>query len=307
MPAILEQPVRSATPKQPLNEFELLRVAGLSLRDFVQDFQKPRRPVILTDATRHWPARDWTPDELCRRVGHRRVMIRTESGPQPIEFGKIAELISASSEQRPAPYARNINIERELPELWQDIRPRLEYATPDWKSSRLLPRDFVFPNGLEELFFGGQGASFPRLHVDYWGMDGFISQLYGRKEVILIGPDQDALMYPSADDELSSLIEDVTDFDEQRFPLFAQATPLRLTLSPGETLYLPNGWWHTTHMPETSVTVITATWNSSNWNQFCRQYRERGKTRRAVKGLVLSYLTAVGAILRSRDRLVYGR
>jgi hypothetical protein len=102
------------------------------------------------------------------------------------------------------------------------------------------------------------------------------------------------------------LIEDVVHPDLQRFPLFAHATPLRFTLSPGDTLYMPNGWWHTTHMPETSMTVITAAWNSSNWGRFCLQYRQRGKTRRAVKALVLGYLTAVGAVLRCRDRLIHG-
>jgi hypothetical protein len=156
---------------------------------------------------------------------------------------------------------------------------------------------------LEELFFGGQGTSFPRLYIDYWGMDGFVSQLYGRKEFVLLDPSQTPFMYPSDDDELSSQITDIDQVDLERFPLFAKAQPIRLTLNPGDTLFTPQGYWHTAMMREVSVTMITASWNSSNWGTFCRQYRSRGKTRGAQKACVLAYLAAVGALLRVRDCL----
>lgn len=280
------------------------RIENLSYRDFVHDFQRKRRPVILTDATRDWAARSWTPEQLRQRVGHRDLEIRTESGPQTWRFEDLCDLIVASTEQQPAPYARNVNIKKDLPELWPDVCPRLKYATPDWKSSRLLPRDFVFPNGLEELFFGGTGTSFPRLHVDYWGMDGFVSQLYGRKEFILLGPEQTACVYPNSDDPLSSPISDIDHVDLDRYPLFAQAQPLRVVLQPGETLFNPNGYWHTAVMPEVSLTVITATWNSSNWTAFCRQYRSRGRTRGFTKLATLTWLVGVGTFLGIRDRLI---
>lgn len=283
---------------------DVLRVENLSYRDFVHDFQRKRRAVIFTDATADWAARSWTPDELKRRVGHRDLEIRTESGPQTWRLEDLCEVIAASTPEQPAPYARNVNIERDLQELWADVRPRLKYATPDWKSSRLLPRDFLFPNGLEELFFGGEGASFPRLHIDYWGMDGFVSQIYGRKEFIILGIEQSEFLYPTEEDELSSPINDIDNVDLDKYPLFAQAKPIRLTLNPGETLYNPNGNWHTTTMHETSITVITATWNSSNWLTMCRQYRNRGQAAGVKKAAVLAYLAAVGAVLGARDRLI---
>jgi hypothetical protein len=142
------------------------RVAGLSYREFVHEFQRLRQPVILTDASRNWSARDWSLETLRRRAGHRTVAIRTESGTANYLFGELIDQLSNATDRQPAPYARNVDVERSLPELWPDIRPRLEFATPDWKSSGLLPRDFIFPNGLEELFLGGVGNSFPRLHVD---------------------------------------------------------------------------------------------------------------------------------------------
>ncbi|NQV26707.1 MAG: cupin-like domain-containing protein [Rhodopirellula sp.] len=278
------------------------RVEKLPYRDFVYDFQRKRRPVIITDATQDWPARAWTPEVLRRKAGHRQVEIRTQSEPESWLFEELIDLTLASTNHRSAPYARNIDVRRDLPELWPDIQPRLQYASPDWKSSKLLPKDFVFPNGLEELFFGGQGASFPRLHVDYWGMDGFVSQLYGRKEFILIDPSQTPFLYVDPADELGSLIDDIDNVDLHQFPLFSKVEPVRLMLQPGDTLYNPNGIWHTTKMPEVSLTVITAAWNSSNWRRFCRQYRLWMPGTKIHRAAVLGWLAAVGAVLGVRDR-----
>jgi len=261
--------------------------------------------VILTDALAGHAAMKWTPEGLRNRIGDHEVSIRTPSGPLRIPFDVLTDLVLASTDNSPSLYARNINIERDLPDLWPEIQPRLPYASPDWKSSSLLPRDFIFPNGLVELFFGGQGTEFPRLHVDYWGMDGFISQIYGEKEFVLFGPEQTPFLYPGPDDGLTSLIGDLDHPDLERFPLFEQARPVRFRLTPGETLYLPNGWWHTTRMPGVSITAITATWHRSNWARFIQTYRRRGRTRGVAKLAVLSWLVLTGLVLRMRDRVLH--
>ncbi len=282
------------------------RRSGLTRREFVAEYQRPRLPVILTDATQNWTARSWSPEVLRNKAGQRDVTIRTSQGSQVYRLETLCDLIEASTAGRPAPYARNIDVERELPELWDDIQPRLEFAQPDWKSSALLPRDFIFPSGLVELFFGGAGSSFPRLHVDYWGMDGFFAQLYGAKEFILLAPDQNKFVYPDEDGGLTSQIESIDNPDFDRFPRFRQAQVIRFLLQPGETLYLPNGWWHTTYMPEVSITAITATWHRHNWGQFMKQYRIRGKTQGLAKLAALAGLKTLGLVLGARD-VVQGR
>lgn len=303
-------PVSSSQASPPLSVESLggahlapPRRSGLTQREFVAEYQCPRLPVILTDATRNWSALSWTPDVLRHKAGQRPVTIRTPHGSEVYLVDKLCDLIEASSVGQPAPYARNVDVERELPELWNDIQPRLEFAQPDWKSSALLPRDFVFSNGLVELFFGGAGSSFPRLHVDYWGMDGFFAQIYGAKEFILLAPDQTPFVYPDEDGGQTSQIESIDPPDYDRFPLFRQAQVIQFFLQPGETLYLPNGWWHTTYMPEVSMTAITATWQRHNWGRFMQQYRIRGKTRGLAKLAALIGLKALGLGLGARDVL----
>ncbi len=46
------------------------------------------------------------------------------------------------------------------------------------------------------------------------------------------------------------------------------ARPLRVVLHPGETLFIPAGWWHTTETFEESVTVGGNFVDRSNWSEF---------------------------------------
>lgn len=275
----------------------------LAYREFVHEYMLPRRPVVLTQATRDWPARQWTPQVLREKAGHR--VIRFREGQREYTLAELVDLIEASTPERPAPYVRNVELRKQLPELAADVLPRLKYAVPDWLSCRLLPRDWLFSNELEELFFGGAGASFPALHVDYFGMDGFLAQLYGSKEFLLFAPSDGQYLYTLPDDPLTSSIANFDAPDYERYPLLRQATPIRFTLRAGETLYQPNGWWHTTRMHEISMTLIYSTWNRANWSELIRQYRYyayRDRRGLNVKAEAVTVgLKAVGLWQRARD------
>ena len=43
----------------------------------------------------------------------------------------------------------------------------------------------------------------------------------------------------------SQLPTDLDDVDFEEYPLYAKATPIYVDLQPGETLFMPAGWWHT--------------------------------------------------------------
>ncbi|MBL4883478.1 MAG: cupin-like domain-containing protein [Planctomycetaceae bacterium] len=280
----------------PAHVNEPERVSGLSYKEFVNEFRKPRKPVIFQDATRNWKALEWTPEILREKCGQREVLVRHAEGEKKIRFDELVDSIDESTVDDPFLYARNIDVEHDLPDLWNDIQPSIKYMDNDWRCSRLLPKNFMFPSGLQEFFFGGAGASFPKLHVDYWGMDGFVNQIYNNKEFYFVSPDQSDLVYGDEDGGLTSRIENIADPDFERFPKFEKANMMYFTLRPGDTLYMPNGWWHTTYMPETSITVIGASWNAQNWPRFCQQYRERAQVTKIKKAAMLGYLKAFGLL-----------
>jgi hypothetical protein len=126
-------------------------------------------------------------------------------------------------------------------------------------------------------------------------------QLEGVKEYIAFPPSQDKLMYAGSGryDENISAINNVESPDLTRFPLFSQARGVRFTLHPGETLYVPAGWWHTARILSPSITVSVNGANAANWADFardvCRVYWAGNKLKQKIGS---AYLSAAGMLAR---------
>ena len=108
------------------------------------------------------------------------------------------------------------------------------------------------------------------LHYDGAGTHAFLMQIYGRKKFVIYPPDQERYLYPSPQKQNLSMINNVDKPDLDRFPLFAKATPITFVLEPGELLFIPSHWWHTTQMLTPSISVSINTVNQSNWHELVK-------------------------------------
>jgi len=274
--------------------FSIDRRPGLSHREFLAEYLRPLRPVILTDVVKHWKAlRKWTPQMFKEVYGARPVTIDGRS----YTVAEFIDLVLSSNGDMPAPYLRNTHIEEWAPELLGDISPLPACTKPNWFESLLFPsrRSFSYL----ELYIGGAGARFPMLHYDNLHTHAFLMQVFGRKRFIVYSPDQGQYLYPGTRGGMcNSQIDDVEDPDLARFPLFAQARPIEFVLEPGETLFVPSGWWHTTRMLTPSITISVNTANSSNWKAFCRDFVDSTRRHRSssVALGLKAYLTIFGIV-----------
>ncbi len=290
----------------------VVRRSALAYQEFRGEYCVRRIPVVLVGAISAWPAlTKWSPSFFRTRFGTREVAVSEArytdgaSGPQDRKFrlGDLIALIEESTDSDPAPYLRNQSVPRLSPELDEDLRPLPEYFFPNWIEGRLARRlharlDYNGP----ELHFGGRGAAFPSLHFDYCYVHTFLAQIYGEKKVILFAPDQSEFLYPEAESRHhGSLIPDIDHVDLKRFPKFAQATPTTVTLEPGEVLFIPAGWWHTTRLLSTSISVSFEYADGTNWSDLTRECRYRMPLLPALKMTV--YLRFLG-LIRSAAQLV---
>jgi Cupin-like domain len=241
----------------------------------------------------------WTPEYFARRVGHRRVTI---DGSE-YTIAELLDLIEKSTPEQPAPYLRAQKLDEVLPELADDVKPVIDDTRHNRAESRLLPTSIKrYP--LMEILLGGRGAGFHVLHYDVDHLHAFISQLYGPKRLFFFGPDQTDRLYPHDGSPNQSSV-DIHAPDLEHFPRFAEAEMLTATLQPGETVFVPSGWWHTTMMEETSISV---TWNlveASNWGNFVTDARRRvTRSRHPVVGTAFgAYLTGYGILAQAREKL----
>lgn len=266
----------------------------LGIEAFIDDYMLPLRPVILRGALDHWAAKDkWTPDFFRRQHGERQVTVDGRSW----QLAELLDRIEASSPADPAPYLRNELLARWPQQLRDDISPMPQCTKPNWLESRAFPSRN--PLTFVELYIGGAGARFPVLHYDGLHTHAFLMQLYGEKEYLALAPDQARFVYVKDGGKSNlSAIDDAGNPDLQRFPLFAQAEGIRFKLLPGETLFVPAGWWHTARILSTSITVSINGANAPNWRDFTRDYCASIARHSKIKALLLlPYLTALGNVL----------
>lgn len=272
----------------------------LSYSDFRSQFLEPRKPVVITGALDRWRALTrWTPQFFKQTYGA--VPLHVANQPytlggflpkkndgSPLTLGEFIDLVLASSDEKPAPYLRNVHIDKFLPELNADLHPVPDYFQPNWLEGPLAkPLDTRLHSGRFELYIGGTGGRFPVLHYDTWHIYTLLAQIYGVKRYILFAPDQTAFLYARGNQSQV----DPENPDLEKFPLFVRATPLYCDLQGGEILFVPPGWWHTTRILSPSITVSASRVNAANWCDFSRDLKAKAPSH--VRPLVGAYLAAL--------------
>ena len=215
--------------------------AGVSQEEFLQRYVMGSRPVVLTDVARDWPAMQrWSPQDLRERFGHLDVVVQAERSADPnYEINKLdhqrSVRLSAFVDQVLAGGATNDYYLTANNEML--ARPEFAPILADIGS---LPA-FCDRSQLAQrasFWFGPAGTVTP-LHHDTLML--CHTQIVGRKRWRFISPLQTPLLYNHFD--VYSPV-DLDRPDLNRYPLFSQATVLEVVVEPGETVFLPLGWWH---------------------------------------------------------------
>jgi len=266
----------------------------LPYAEFVRDFLKPHKPVVISGALDGWEAMKWTPEYFQQKFPAKQFSIDGKS----YKMAEFIDLVVNSSDANPAPYLRNAIIEQFLPELLRAIQPLPEYFSPNWLdgpfSQVMLSR---LHRGSPELYIGGSGGKFPYLHWDALHTHAFICQVYGTKEFTCFMPDQTPYLYVRADRANAVQIGDIENPDYEKFPLFAKATPMRFCIEPGEFLFVPAGLWHTAKMLTPSISVSVNRANASNWSSMSKDIvADARPPLRPVAATILAGLRALYSI-----------
>ena len=286
--AVAHRDRSSRDSRAPLSAID--RRNGLTLAEFEREYLYANKPVIIEDATQGWRALEhWSPEWLKQRYNSLPVVVDEVT----YRFGDFIDRMMSPKDGEPTPYLRNQSIGNIFPELMADIQPSPYCFWPNWLHGRYVPEqldDFMKVLTTLELFIGGRGSKFPSLHIDSAHTHAFLNQVYGSKDLILYAPSQSDLVY--SNHKGISMIDNIDAPDLDKFPLFAEAVPIRVTIKAGDTILIPSGWWHTAMMPGPSITVSVNTANASNWADLVSDVsRQRGK----VMGAGLSaYLTMMG-------------
>ncbi len=213
------------------------RIRNTRSSDFVEHYMKKTHPVIVEDFVRSdsLAFSSWNYDYFKKLAGNVRVNVfggemenlnRVASKPVGnMKFSEYLDLILKEPTELRLFLFNLLNIK---PELKKEIRYH------DITGGKIL-------DWLPFMFFGGEG-SVTRNHIDIDMSHVFITQFQGIKRIWLFPPEQSDLLYrlPYSFHSIAHLKET----ESRQFPGLASIRGYEAVIHPGETLYIPSGWWH---------------------------------------------------------------
>ncbi len=220
-----------------LKTIPITRVNAISKEDFINQFYRTQRPVLIENLTSDWPARKkWNIDYIQKKAGDQVVPLYNneptkgkQNSAAPVTEMKLYDYLEILKTKPTDLRIFFYNILDKMPELIKDI----QYPDIGLKFFKRLP----------VMFFGGEGSAvLPHYDMDLSDLLHF--HFHGHKSVLLFPPDQTKYLYrvPFSVHNLESINMDDPDFD--RYPALKKAEGLYVEMKHGDALYMPSGYWH---------------------------------------------------------------
>ena len=216
---------------------DIPRVKTLSKEEFLKQYFKPQKPVVIERYIEDWPAYSkWNLDYMKTVAGDKIVPLYDD---RPVDYKegfnephakmKMSDYIDLLKKE-PTKYRLFLwNILKEIPQL---------------------QNDFTYPNfglnimkGLPMLFFGGRD-SYTFMHYDIDLANIFHFHFEGKKQIILFDQKQSKYLYQIPHSLITREDIDFSNPDFNKWPALKHANGFVTELNHGEVLYMPEGYWH---------------------------------------------------------------
>ncbi|XP_057786261.1 lysine-specific demethylase JMJ21 [Salvia miltiorrhiza] len=264
------------------------RKENIPFEEFLMEYDC-QKPVMISGLADHWPARkSWTSEELLMKYPETKFRISQRSSKKvSMKFKDYVSYTQIQHDEDPL-YIFDDKFGEVAPDLLKD------YSVP-----HIFQEDYFDVLDTDQrppyrwLIIGPErsGASW---HVDPGLTSAWNTLLCGRKRWALYPPGRVPLgvtMHVNEDDgdvniETPSSLQWWLDF----YPLLADNDkPIECTQLPGETIYVPSGWWHCVLNLETTIAVTQNFVNSKNFEFVCLDmapgYRHKGICRAGLLAL----------------------
>ncbi len=220
-----------------MNLKDVPRVKTITKEEFLKDYFRPQKPVVIERFVEDWPAyTKWNLEYMRAVAGDKTVPLyddrpvdHNDGFNEPHAKMKMTEYIDLLKRE-PTKFRIFLwSILKEVPELQKD------FTYPDF-GLRLMKR-------LPMLFFGGMD-SYTFMHYDIDLANIFHFHFEGKKECILFPQTENKYLYKVPHALITHESIDFSDPDFGKWPALKYVSGYRTHLGHGEVLYMPEGYWH---------------------------------------------------------------
>ncbi len=216
-------------------QIDQVEARDLSREDFRKNYLTKSRPVVIKGFAYLFPAgRLWTFDYLNKIMGNHMIGVydnsknRNTAYTSPdlkMKFSEFVRIIQLDEETNYRIFL--FNMFKEFPQL------RKEFPTPE------LVKGVLGNLGL--AFFGGKNTKV-RFHFDIDCSSVLMTQVIGRKRIILIPPTYEQLIYKVPLTSFSLIEPDKPDY--KNYSALQYVEGYDFILQPGDALFMPSRYWH---------------------------------------------------------------
>jgi len=225
---------------------EINKIERITHKDFHNTYTKNNIPVVMTKMMDHWLAKDKWNLEFFEKVGKDKQAFISKGNIRHDntnwEFGNFLNYVKEiknSNENKSDAYLSNLSLLKLFPELTDDVDFSLISNYKKYNSTS---------------FWIGSPGTITGWHTDRLN-DNILAQVYGKKLVFLVSPDQNSRMPLSNKYEPGSKLCAVSmeNFNADKHAVFKDVMVKYIVLKPGTMLFIPKNWWHCVYGIDISI------------------------------------------------------
>lgn len=232
-------------------------VEDISQEEFQEKYLKARKPVVIKNMARKWPAyQKWTMDYMKQAVGDVKVPLYDSAKADP-----AAPINAPTTEMKFADYIDLI--QKEPTDLRIFLFDPIKHA-PKLLEDYISPKNLMggFLDKYPSMFFGGKG-SVTFLHYDIDMAHIFHTHFNGRKHILLFDYKWKERLYKIPYSTYALEDYDIEHPDFTKFPALDGVEGIECFLEHGDTLFMPTGWWHWMKYLDGSFSISLRAWDKS--------------------------------------------
>ncbi|MBW4625275.1 MAG: cupin-like domain-containing protein [Brasilonema octagenarum HA4186-MV1] len=278
------------------------RRSNLSYEEFVREYASAGKPVIITDPMKNWKAlTKWNMDFFKSQYGSSEAFVmdykagtsmRDRTLDRTYVKMSIADFIDVMTSHAcdKLLYLSEFHI-GDHPELWEDCEDPI--YLDNWYKNVPLAVFQKYLNHSYDIHIGQKDTSVG-LHYDSYHDTAWVAVISGRKQVVLLSPDQEKYLYDGQVDCFNP--------DLEKFPLYSNAKPVECIINKGEILYIPPDWWHHFKNLEDTISLAINTMNEWSYELIRQGFLERNPIKGHLFPLIVKFpflgkaLLAVGLL-----------